>query len=349
MVGFSDHEKTVPIAGNEYYYLFSATKVITMIAAMQLIEQGKLALEDELRKYLPEFGSMRVSSKEFPMSMMPSSDADSFLPAKNQIRIVDLMAMMGGLTYDIGSAEIRETIELSGGKADTREMIKAIAKMPLVFEPGTHWNYSLCHDVMGAVIEVVSGEKFSDYLKSHIFEPLGADHIRFTDDSIKAAAMYTCVPGGAIEPIPQSNMFKLTENYESGGAGLMSTVDSYSRIIDALANGGVGANGVRILTEDSIKLFMRGVTDGQPLDDYRARFNASEYRYGHGVRVRCTTAKGRAPIGEFGWDGAAGANCVIDPVNRISVFYVQHIMNHQEVYSTIHPTVRNLVYECLDV
>lgn len=348
-VGHADHERNIPLSGSEYYYLFSATKVITMTAAMQLIEQGKLSLDDDVSKYLPEFADIRVSDREFPMSLFPAEGPESTHPAKNPIRIVDLMAMMGGLTYDIGSPEIKALAEESGGKAGTVEMMKAIAKMPLAFEPGSHWNYSLCHDVMGAVIEVVSGQPFGAYLKAHIFDPLGAEHIRFTDDSIKAAAMYTWTGDNTVEPIPQSNMFRLTENYESGGAGLMSTVESYSKIVDALANYGLGANGARILSEDSVKLFMQGVTEGAALDDYQARFNAPEYRYGHGVRVKCSTERGRAPVGEFGWDGAAGANSVIDPINRVSVFYAQHVMNHGPVYSEIHPAIRELAYEGLGI
>lgn len=347
MVGFADHKRTLPLSGSEYFYLFSATKVITMTAAMQLIEQGKLSLHDELSKYLPEFKEVRVSDREYPASLFPTNGTESTHPAKNPIRIIDLMAMMGGLTYDIGSQEIRDVVASSNGKAGTLEIMKAIAKMPLAFEPGTHWNYSLCHDVMGAVIEVVSGERFGAYLQAHIFAPLGAENIRFTDDSIKAAPMFTWTQDETVEPIPQSNMFKFTENYESGGAGLMSTVESYSKIIDALANGGVGANGARILSENSVKLFMQGVTDGAALDDFRARFNAAEYRYGHGVRVKCSSEHGLAPVGEFGWDGAAGANSVIDPINRFSVFYVQHVMNHGPVYSEIHPAIRELAYEGL--
>lgn len=352
MAGHADHEKQIPLAGNEYYYLFSATKVITMTAAMQLIEQGKLALEDEVSKYLPEYGSMRVIDREFTFNVfpmqMPTRDEPSH-PAENKIRIIDLMAMMGGMTYDINSEAITEAIEKSGGKANTRELVKAMAEMPLICEPGTRWVYSLAHDVMGAVIEVASGEKFSDYLKGHIFAPLGAKNILFTDDSIKAAAMYNFnFTEGVMDPVPQHNHYKLTENYESGGAGLMSTVEAYATVIDALANGGVGANGVRILSEESIKRFMQGVTTGKALEDFKSGGKGA-YSYGLGVRVKDGMENGRSPVGEFGWDGAAGAYCIIDPINRISLFYVQHILGFPTVYSEIHPEIRDLAYEGLGI
>jgi len=352
MAGHSDHEKHVPLVGNEYYYLFSATKVITITAAMQLIEQGKLSLDDEVSKYLPEYGSMRVIDRKFEFNVFPpqtpTKDEPSH-PAQNKIRIIDLMAMMGGLTYDINSEAIIAAIEKSGGKANTRELVRAMAEMPLICEPGTRWVYSLAHDVMGAVIEVVSGEKFSDYLKAHIFAPLGANGIRFTDDNIKAAAMYNFnFVSGAMDPVPQHNHYKLTENYESGGAGLMSTVEAYITVIDALANYGVGKNGTRILSADSVKRFMQGVTTGEALKDFKSGGKGA-YSYGLGVRVKDCMESGRTPIGEFGWDGAAGAYCIIDPINRVSLFYVQHILGFPTVYSEIHPEIRDLAYEGLGI
>ncbi len=352
MAGHSDHEKQIPLAGSEYYYLFSATKVITMTAAMQLIEQGKLCLDDPVSKYLPEYGSMRVIDREYKFNawpmQMPTRDEPSH-PAENTIKIIDLMSMMGGLTYDINSEAINEAIEKSGGKANTRELVKAMSEMPLICEPGTRWNYSLGHDVMAAVIEVVSGEKFSDYLNAHIFAPLGAVNIRFTDDSIKAAAMYNFnFVSGTMDPAPQHNHYKLTENYESGGAGLMSTVEAYVTIIDALANGGVGANGVRILSEASVKRFMQGVTTGEALKDFKSGGKGA-YSYGLGVRVKDSMESGRTPIGEFGWDGAAGAYALIDPINRVSLFYVQHILGFPTVYSEIHPEIRDLAYEGMGI
>lgn len=352
MAGHADHDKQVPLAGNEYYYLFSATKVITMTAAMQLIEQGKLTLDDEVNKYLPEYASMRVIDREFEFNswpmQMPTRDEPSH-PAQNKIRIIDLMSMMGGLTYDIASEAIKEAIEKSGGKANTRELVCAMAEMPLICEPGTRWSYSLGHDVMAAVIEVVSGEKFSDYLRKHIFEPLGIKDILFTDDTIKAAAMYNFNSiDGTMAPVPQHNHYKLTENYESGGAGLMSTAEAYITFIDALANGGVGTNGARILREESIKRFMQGVTTGIALEDFKSGGRAA-YSYGLGVRVKDTTEIGRTPIGEFGWDGAAGAYALIDPINRISLFYVQHILGFPAVYAEIHPEIRDLAYEGIGI
>ena len=141
--------------------------------------------------------------------------------------------------------------------------------------------------------------------------------------------------------------FKITENYESGGAGLAGTVDAYSLFADALCNGGVGVTGKRILGEKMIRLFMTGYTTGIMQDDFVVT-GKKGYRYGLGVRVLNDTAESKSPVGEFGWDGAAGAYVMIDPVNHISIFYAQHIVGFPKVYSEIHPVIRDLVYEALE-
>ena len=141
--------------------------------------------------------------------------------------------------------------------------------------------------------------------------------------------------------------FKITENYESGGAGLAGTVDAYSLFADALCNGGVGVTGKRILGEKMIRLFMTGYTTGIMQDDFVVT-GKKGYRYGLGVRVLNDTAESKSPVGEFGWDGAAGAYVMIDPVYHISSFYAQHIVGFPKVYSEIHPVIRDLVYEALE-
>ncbi|MBQ6507677.1 MAG: serine hydrolase, partial [Clostridia bacterium] len=143
------------------------------------------------------------------------------------------------------------------------------------------------------------------------------------------------------------NNYMLTPNYESGGAALAGTAESYAAVVEALANGGVGRNGARILKEESVMLFTHAVTTGQALQDFRVgRFQ--EYGYGLGVRVKTEVVPGWSPIGEFGWDGAAGGYAVVDPFNHVGIIYVQHIRNFFEGYSVIHPRVRDLVYKGLE-
>jgi CubicO group peptidase (beta-lactamase class C family) len=355
MTGYSDFENTAPITENTIFRLFSATKVITMTAVMQQVERGNLRLYDEVREYLPEFDTMKVADEfifEFPLRWPTSTDKCHY--AHNTIRIIDLMSMTAGLSYDTASKEEKEIREKSSNQATTREVVAQIAKMPLVYEPRTRFSYSLGHDVLAAVVELVSGQKFSEYLKNNIFLPIGIKDFYFhweNDKSIsdRICAMYLGTFGtDKINPDDgvMSGSFKFTANYESGGAGLAGTVDAYSTFIDALCNGGVGANGARILSEESLKMFTVPYTTGQMSTDFAAAGKVG-YEYGLGVRVLVDNKASKSPIGEFGWDGAAGAFALVDPINNISIFYTQHIMSFPKVYSEIHPKIRDIAYECM--
>lgn len=356
MTGYADYENTVPLSKDTLFRLFSTTKVVTMTAVLQQVERGNLGLYDEVRKYLPEFDRMIVAEDfefKFPIVWPKSTDRCHY--AHNTIRIIDLMSMTGGLSYDTQSEALMEIKRKSNNQASTREVVAAIAKMPLVYEPRTRYCYGLDHDVLAAVIEVVSGQKFSEYLKDNIFDPLGIKDFYFhwEDKSLsdRICALYAGVFGSdEIKPDDGSlaDSFKITANYESGGAGLAGTVDAYSTFIDALCNGGVGANGARILSEESVKLFTVPYTTGQMSKDFAVSGKVG-YEYGLGVRVLVDQNASKSPVGEFGWDGAAGAYALIDPFNHISIFYAQHIMGFYKVYSEIHPKIRDLAYECLNI
>lgn len=357
MTGYSDYGNTIPLSKKTLFRLFSATKLVTITAVMQQIERGNLGLYDEVRKYLPEFDRMKVVDNyenEFPFKWPKSTDRCHL--AHNTIRIIDLMSMTAGLSYDTLSDELKEIKKRSNNQASTREVVAAIAKMPLLYEPRTRYSYGLEHDVLAAVIEVISGQKFSDYLKENIFDPLGIKEFYFHWDkdknlSERICALYTGVfVSDEIKPDDGSmaDSFKVTSNYESGGAGLAGTVDAYSMFIDALSNGGVGANGTRILSEESVKLLTIPYTTGQMSKDF-ALSGKVGYEYGLGVRVLVDQKASKSPVGEFGWDGAAGAYALIDPFNHISIFYAQHIMNFPRVYSEIHPKIRDLAYECMEL
>ena len=351
--GFCDYEKRERTNENNLYRLFSATKVITMVAVMQLVEDGKLGLYDELQKYIPEFGTLLVAdsfSFQFPVHWPDRNDPCHL--AHNSIRIIDLMSMTAGLNYDTTSDELRRVREESNDQASTQAVVKAMAKMPLVYEPRTRWAYSLAHDVLAAVVEIVSGQRFSRYLEEHIFRPLGAKELYFNlneEQKRRVAALYMGrMDGAGIVPDDgkMSGSFQITSNYESGGAGLIANVQDYSLVLEALANGGVGRSGARILSAQTVRLFMTSYTTEQMQKDFAGSGKAG-YGYGLGVRVLIDRSHSRSPLGEFGWDGAAGAYALVDPINRVSIFYVQHIMAFPVVYSEIHPRVRDLVYEGL--
>ena len=339
--GFKDAQKTIPASDEDIYWLYSATKLFTCTAVMQLIEQGRLKQENSVSQYLPEFENMKVLHNS------------GVSPAKNAMTIHHLLTMCGGLNYDTNTSAIIEARDRTNGQASTREMVTAIAQNPLSFEPGTHFQYSLCHDVLGAVIEVVSGQTFGDYLKENIFLPLKLKNTGFYLDDEKrnhmsAQYVYDTVLKISNEIPNDSNCFILSKKYESGGAGLMASVSDYILFASALSSYGVSANGQQILSKASIDLMRKDQLIGECVEDFR-QLGKPGYSYGLGVRtmVDKVTTHAKSPIGEFGWDGAAGSYVLIDPENQLAIFYAQHVHNCGMAYSSIHPNIRDITYESL--
>lgn len=354
--GFMDRENTVPVTDDTLFRLFSATKVVTMTAVMQLIEQGKIGLYDKITRYIPEFSFVKIADEfQFGQSPIrwPKQDVHCHL-AHNSIRIIDLMTMTAGLSYNMSAEPLMELREKSNNTAGTVDVVKAMAKVPLIAEPRTRWSYSFAHDVLAAVVEIVSGEKYSEYLRSHIFGPLGNENFYFHPDEEtgkRLAAIYRAeiFTEKILDCPPEmAESYSITKNFESGGAGLIATVDAYSNVIDTLSCGGVGKNGSRILSEESIKLMGTNYTTGQMQQDF-IDYGKPGYGYGLGVRVLIDKDKSESPLGEFGWDTAAGGYVLVDPVNHLSIFYVQHVMVHMSAYSKIHPMIRDLTYRCMDL
>ena len=340
MAGFRDSSGREAIRGDETYWLYSCTKVFTSCAAMQLIERGLLHLDDPVSMYLPAYASLKVK------------DGEKLRSCRRVMTIRHLMSMQSGLDYNLEAAPVRRVLEETKGKASTLQVAQALAQEPLSFEPGSDFLYSLSHDVLAAVIETVSGMRFSDYLSENIFEPLGMKTAGFKPDRDKINRMCAqyCFndTSGKLDLVPASeNQYRLSENYESGGAGLIADVKDCITLADTLACGGRSQTGKQILSPEMIQLW----NTNQLGKKARASFDEWKrlgYSYGLGVRVRVDTSiGGRGQIGEFGWDGAAGAWMMIDPVNHISAFYAMHVRNFGYSYYVIHPAIRSLIYEAV--
>ena len=337
-VGYNDENKTVPTGKDDVYWLFSATKVITCIAAMQLVEAGLIGLDDPVSKYLPAYANLTVRDPD-----------GTVRPAKTTMLIRHLFTMTGGLSYDIHTESIRLCPDRS-----TLGIVNAFTKDPLKFDPGTHYFYSLCHDVLGAVIEVVSGMKLSEYMKVKLFDPLGIKDMGFRpnpEQRARLAPMYTYLNGeGKSTRMPRPVcIFTLSEEYDSGGAGLFGTAEEYSKIISAISLGGTAKNGYRVLKKETVDMLKVNLLEGAPLEDFA--LTVRRYGYGFGLcgRAHMNTAlsMGKSPLGEFGWDSAGGAYCLIDTDNQIAVFYMQHVTNCLYSYDKLHPQLRNLIYEAI--
>ena len=250
LAGFSDAEGKIPASENDLYRLYSATKIATCTAALRLVEDGVLSLDDPVSKYLPAYADLTVKQPD-----------GSVKPAENVMTVRHLFTMTGGLDYDSDRGGVKRVIAEKGDKAGTIDICSAFVEAPLDFEPGTHYQYSLCHDVLGAVVEAASGMRFGDYLKKVIFDPLGMKDTCFAlpeDQLWRVSEMRNCDPE-TWKPIPagKGDAFRFTPNYESGGGGLTSSAYDYALFAAALANKGTGLNGYRLLKpETSFKLLI---------------------------------------------------------------------------------------------
>ena len=221
-----------------------------------------------------------------------------------------------------------------------------MAQTILGFEPGTRFRYSLCHDVLGALIEIWSGMSLGEYMHKYIFAPLGMTDTFFgiPKDLKRLAQLYRFDEDRQVVLAKLEIPYQLTEAYESGGAGLTSTTADYAVFLDALACDGMSKTGYRILQPSSVALMSQNHLKGQALEDFHALHKG--YGYGFGVRTHMDSAESGSlsPIGEFGWDGAAGAFSLVDRENKLSVSYFQHV--HETGYA-FQRRLRNALYQDL--
>lgn len=345
--GYSDLENGVKMQGDELFNIYSCSKVTTVTSALQLYEKGYFLLDDPLYDFIPAFRQVRVKDEH----------GDLRRPAR-PITMRHLFTMTAGLTYDATTPAFQKARELTGGRMDTLRVIECLAEDPLIFDPGDHWNYSLCHDVLAAAVEVMAGERFEDYVKKHIFDPLGMTSATYHPteaDEARMASQY-CLDekapltrDGAIGErvnVGKKAGYRYGDRYDSGGAGIAVSTGDYALFAAALAGGGKGINGERILSPGTVELMRTNQLTPAQAADYNWK-SVTGFGYGLGVRTMIDAAKAGFPgfYSEFGWGGAAGATLLADPDENLGVFYAQHMLNPREEY--YQPRLRNVIYASL--
>ena len=325
---YDSREKNV--TGKENVFLFSCTKPMTVACALRLVEEGKLSLDDEVAKYLPAYANTFLKNGE---------------KSKKKMTIRHLFTMTGGLSYRLPQG-VKDFLVETQSKAGTIEIVSQFVKEPLQFEPGERFEYSFCHDVLAAVVEVVSGKRFSEYIHDVIFMPLCMQGMGFhTEQLLKMAKLYQAKETGEIIEIPVENELIFGENYDSGGAGVIGNVEDYARFVDVMACGGESENGYRLLKKETVELLRQETTASLGIENSFTCVQGGEYGYGLGVRVRKKQTDWGLPIGEFGWDGAAGTYIMADPVNKISVVIGMHLRGWPNVFRGEHLRLVQCVYE----
>lgn len=342
--GYDNLKYRTPVRPDAVYNLYSCTKIVTCVAALQLIERGEILINDPLHVYFREFKDLKVVRKGTDGKIRIEK-------SKRPILIRDLFSMTSGLDYNIQRSGIERVKRETEGKCPTLTLVRALAEDPLSAEPGEKYIYGLSHDVLGGIVELISGMKLGDYMKKNIFDPLGMKDTTFDITPQNYARLacqydYDSVGRCPYEIPKDSNIMRFGSEYQSGGAGLLSTVDDFILFTDALANGGVGKNGARILSSASVKL-LSSPSIGQDLLPYFEYAQNIGFDYGLGVRVMREPAKAGSlmPKGAFGWDGKKMCLSISDPENKIAIFHAESI---DSMNSIVIPRLTNVIYSCFD-
>lgn len=303
MNGYSDLENKIRMNGTERYNIYSCSKVITCVAALQLYEKGLFSLEDKLSDYMPEFKEMTVRTDI------------GIKKAEKPILIKHLFEMTAGFSYDLYSPELMKCREETNGRCSTRELMTYLAKEPLLFEPGDRWEYSLCHDVLAALVEVVSDDKFENYVKKYIFDVLDMKESTFMlpNEELSTIADQYRFEDGKAKKVGKGIEHKIGYAHASGGAGCISTVDDYIRFLEGLRT-------CKMLKPETLELMM---TDR--LSEHQKRTYWASGTHGYGLGVRCP--KGDKRYIDFGWGGAACAYLAVDVKNEISLYFGAHLFD----------------------
>ncbi len=326
------------------YWVCSISKITTCVAAMRLVESGRLDLNAPVSDYLPEFAGLLVKGK---------TANDPPFPAKNIMTVRHLFTMTSGLDYKVKGAEDICALQAENPSATTRDYMTLLSKRPLNFEPGTRYLYSMSHDLLAAVCEVVTGKRFADYVKEVILDPLGMTDTGFhpTDEQLaRFAKMYRYTNGlFRSTEIPCENPYVFGENYDSGGAGLFTTPDDQIKLLTVLACGGTTADGYTLLSPASIARMGKKLLPDSALPDFQPSSRAAGYGWGLCGRAHINPLLSSSPsaVGEFGWDGATAGYGLVDPTNRIAIAFASHVFGCQYSYYHVHPTLRNLAYRAI--
>lgn len=344
--GYDNFILKTPFKEDAMFNIYSCTKVLAGVAAAQLVERGEILVTDPVYAYFPEYADLKVKVKDENGNVIGEK------PCEKTMLIKHLLSMTSGLNYNLDKPGVKRVVEATDGRAPTLDVCRAFASEPLEFEPGERYMYGLSLDLIGGIVELVSGMPLRDYIKENILDPLGMNETTFHPDLTKRyrfATQYAKnTETGKPEIVPfEFNRFRFGTEYDSLGAGVVSTVNDYILLMDALANDGVGRTGEKILSKSAIDLMRLNILDENIRKAAFANTQCVGYGYNFGVRtcIEKAEAGNLATIGSFGWDGWKGCLAIADPEKRIAVFHAEHLDGNHPL--TL-PRLRNAIYSCFD-
>jgi CubicO group peptidase (beta-lactamase class C family) len=346
--GVRDVASQLSMSDDTIFRLYSMSKPVTSVAAMMLVDDGKLALEDPVSKYIPAFADVKVGVEKPDEAGKLSLKLE---PLDRPITILDLLRHTSGLTYGFyGDSAVRKLYvqaDLFNGDLDNAQFVDRIARLPLAEQPGTLWDYGHSTDVLGRVIEIVSGKSLYQFEKQRLLDPLGMrDTAFYVADEAKRPLLAEPMPADRfLSPVAGIRNPMVPRKWESGGAGMVGTIGDYARFAQMLLNGGV-LDGKRYLKSETVALM---VSDHIGPETRIARdqfyFPGADSGFGLGFAVRTSHEPNTSlPLGEYRWDGVGGTFFFVDPQDDMFTIVMMQTPSQR---GRIETEMNKLIYQVL--
>ena len=364
LCGHMDLERGKKLREDAIFRIYSMSKPITAVALMMLVEEGLIGLDDEVHTHIPAWRNLGVYASGMPSLLADAPPSFLTTPVARPMKIVDLMTHTSGLTYGfmmrsaVDSAYRRAKVTDRQTAGGLPAMVDQLAQIPLDFSPGTAWNYSVSIDVLGYLVEKLSGMSFGEYLRTRLFEPLGMHDTAFHVPADKIERFTSCYQpegGGGLklQDDARESPYATPPLLESGGGGLVSTAHDYLRFCRMMLHGGT-LDGVQILSPKTVALFsLNYLPDGGEIADMAlpGMFSESGYAgvgFSLGCGVNVDVAKTRLPgsLGEYFWGGAAATAFWIDPREDLTVVFMTQVIG-SPARLTLRRDLRTLVYAAM--
>jgi CubicO group peptidase (beta-lactamase class C family) len=352
--GHTDVEAGKPVVPDTLYRIYSMTKPITSVALMMLYEEGHFLMENPVSRWLPEFADLSVW-------VDGTADAPQTRPLETPLTVHHVLTHTSGLTYGFQYQHPVDELYRRDGLGnfgvpdyDLDEGLRRLAKLPLLFEPGTRWNYSMSTDVCGALVERMSGQPLDEFFRTRIFEPLGMHDTDFyapESQNDRCSVLYVFAPGKGMRPMAPASAMTKRPAMLSGGGGLVSSTDDYLQFCHMLVNGGELA-GVRLLSPRTLRFMTTNqLPGGRTLNEMgqstfaETAMDGTGFGLGFSVLLDPAANRSLGTPGQFAWGGAASTAFWVDPVEDLTVVFMTQLLP-----SNTYPLRRHLqagVYQAL--
>ncbi len=345
-MGKLDAAADAPMGKDAIFRIYSMSKPITTVAAMMLVEDGKLKLDDPIAMYLPEYARMTVGVEKPDASGKPSLE---ITPARRPITVQDLMRHTSGITYGFfGPGLVKKAYNdanLNADDPDNAEFSRRVAKLPLAYQPGGTWDYSYSTDILGSVVEAVSGKSLFAFEKERLLDPLGMTDTSFyvTDPQKQKRVAEPLATDRNIGVGVDINDPRVARKLEAGGGGMVSTATDYAQFLQMLLNGG-SLDGKRYLSPSTLRLMTADHSNaGAGVAPGPIYLPGAGYGFGLGFAVRRATGEAPYPgeVGEYYWGGAGGTYMWVDPKSEMFVIFMMQAPKQRLHYRGL---IRNMIY-----